>query len=316
MQPEISVIVIGLDCARTLKRAIDSILAQKKAPPYEIIYVDSESQDDSVAIAESLQAAGAPLTILKDTVHSDICARLKGARYARGRYLAFLDSDDFLLPSFLRRMYREIRRQDVDILTCSYYCRYHRGVYLANLFVRHRLMNKEQAIDALFANTYMCGHMPFRLYHTELFHGDDLLHSHAVLYSEDCFVLFQLLKRVRSVKNIIVPLAVYDKTGKSSITASRSSDRAFRNLCVQCEIRHMIDLDGDEKILRYYQRHRRWRRIMIGMELHLSRKALGKKRKEARKKVRTLLKLLHDPRPLDLDKTPFAQRIRKNFHES
>lgn len=96
--PAVSVIMNGLNCAKYLPEAIDSVFAQTYTD-WEIIFWDNCSTDNSAEIAQSY---GSKLRYFK----SDKTATLGKARnwameQAKGKYIAFLDCDDIWLPTKL-----------------------------------------------------------------------------------------------------------------------------------------------------------------------------------------------------------------------
>ena len=79
--------------------AVESVLAQTAAD-YELIVVDDGSTDET---RRRLRGYGARLTVLTQSRRGVSAARNRGASRASGKYLAFLDSDDFWHPGKLRR---------------------------------------------------------------------------------------------------------------------------------------------------------------------------------------------------------------------
>jgi glycosyltransferase involved in cell wall biosynthesis len=105
--PQVSVIIIFLDAEPFLAEAIDSVLAQSLAD-WELLLVDDGSRDASPETAR-LYASARPDRI-RYLVHEGrenrgmSASRNLGIRYARGRYLTFLDADDVLLPHALETL--------------------------------------------------------------------------------------------------------------------------------------------------------------------------------------------------------------------
>lgn len=100
----ISVIVIGKNEGERLQRCLTSVkqvFADECPVEYEIIYVDSQSTDDSVSFAQTL-----PVThvVLLTGVCNAAIARNAGAEMAKGDILFFLDGDMKLLPGFLPKI--------------------------------------------------------------------------------------------------------------------------------------------------------------------------------------------------------------------
>ena len=98
--PEISVIIPCFAAARTLERALLSVLGQN-GPPREIILVDDLSTDGTLALALALAARHPAVTVLVRSINGGpAAARNDGAGVARGRFLCFLDADDAYAPDF------------------------------------------------------------------------------------------------------------------------------------------------------------------------------------------------------------------------
>ena len=98
MEPHFSVVIPTYNRAAMLGDALRSLWAQRFTD-FETIVVDDGSTDDTAAV---LAANEARLTWVKAGHRGPAAARNLGAGRARGRYLAFLDSDDVWFPWALR----------------------------------------------------------------------------------------------------------------------------------------------------------------------------------------------------------------------
>lgn len=99
MPSAVSVVVPAYNAAETLRRAIDSVLAQTFRD-FELVVVNDGSTD---ATAEILAGYGAKLLAVTRPNGGLSSARNAGIRAARGTYVAFLDADDWWLPGKLER---------------------------------------------------------------------------------------------------------------------------------------------------------------------------------------------------------------------
>jgi len=95
----VSVVIPAWNAARSLSRAIDSVLAQTWERR-EVIVVDDGSTDNSLAL---LAGYGEQLRVVSQANGGPSSARNRGLREARGQYVAFLDADDHWLPEKLER---------------------------------------------------------------------------------------------------------------------------------------------------------------------------------------------------------------------
>ena len=93
-----SVIIPVYNRAKTIQRAIDSVLNQNYSP-LEIIVIDDGSTDETPQIIEKY---GDKINIIHQANRGVSAARNKGIKAARGEWIALLDSDDEWLPHKLK----------------------------------------------------------------------------------------------------------------------------------------------------------------------------------------------------------------------
>ena len=118
---DLSIIVPVYNVAVFLPRCIDSLLAQDlPAANYEIIIVDDGSTDNSPKIADSY-AGGHDNIIVRHQSNAGLSeARNAGIDLARGRYVMFVDSDDFLQPDVLNTIVSKMDSDKLDVLRFNY----------------------------------------------------------------------------------------------------------------------------------------------------------------------------------------------------
>ena len=110
----ITAVIAAYNREHLIRRAIESCLAQER-PPEEIVVVDDGSTDSTRSVIESFGAAVRCFTQANQGASE---ARNRGAREARGEWIAILDSDDYWLPEHLARMQRAILETEG---TCGVY---------------------------------------------------------------------------------------------------------------------------------------------------------------------------------------------------
>jgi glycosyltransferase involved in cell wall biosynthesis len=110
--PDISVLMPSYNYGRFLRDAIDSVLAQT-GPTIELIVQDGESTDDTIEILESY-GDRIKWESGRDENQSD--ALNKALARARGRWIAWLNVDEFYLPGALAKLYGLTRRSNTDLI--------------------------------------------------------------------------------------------------------------------------------------------------------------------------------------------------------
>jgi glycosyltransferase involved in cell wall biosynthesis len=121
MPPLVSVIIPAYNAERTLRRAIDSVLAQDYQP-IEIIVVDDGSKDATSEVAAGyLDQAVQLLRLPRNQGEGGVLN--EGIAIAKGEYIAFLDADDEWLPKKLTRQIAVLEGNRAAIMaTCG--CRF------------------------------------------------------------------------------------------------------------------------------------------------------------------------------------------------
>ncbi|MBS0475546.1 MAG: glycosyltransferase family 2 protein [Proteobacteria bacterium] len=112
--PAVSVVIPAYNAAWCVSRAIDSVLAQT-FDDFELIVADDGSTDDTRVV---LQSYGDRVRIVGKPNGGLSSARNAGIDAARGRYVAFLDADDWWLPEKLARQV-ELMTAHTDLVFCS-----------------------------------------------------------------------------------------------------------------------------------------------------------------------------------------------------
>ena len=109
-----------LQCKNYLQRCIDSILHQEYTD-YELFLVDDGSTDGSGDICDAYAAADARITVIhkENTGVSD--SRNLAISQARGTYLQFLDSDDWITPDATKLFVRAATEHDCDLVIADFY---------------------------------------------------------------------------------------------------------------------------------------------------------------------------------------------------
>lgn len=116
--PEISIIVPTFKTAKYLPKCLDSILNQT-FQDFEIIIV-SDGPDEDHKIADEYAQKDNRITVLKDIKKDLGGARNAGIKSAKGKYFCSIDSDDWIEPTYLEKMYSAITSaEDVDIAQCG-----------------------------------------------------------------------------------------------------------------------------------------------------------------------------------------------------
>lgn len=111
----VSVVMPAYRCAGTIETAIESALAQEV--PLELLVINDCSPDALDAVMERYSSQSRVRYLKNESNLGAAATRNKGVRLARGKYVAFLDSDDWWEKGKLAKQIRTMEREKVVL--CS-----------------------------------------------------------------------------------------------------------------------------------------------------------------------------------------------------
>ena len=114
---DISVVILSYDRVNLLARTLTACIDPRTAPgvAYEIIVVDNHPDKLAEALVADIAAASAaPVTYLADSRRNISIVRNLGIKFARGRYVAFIDDDEAPDPRWLSELYHCLERTGAD----------------------------------------------------------------------------------------------------------------------------------------------------------------------------------------------------------
>jgi glycosyltransferase involved in cell wall biosynthesis len=106
----VSVVVTVRNEAKAIGALLDSLLVQE--PPFEVLIVDSNSEDATVAIAQRYAEQRPEVRVLRFGGTRG-ASRNEGVRQAQGDVVAFIDGDCIATPAWLQELRQGLQRSDV-----------------------------------------------------------------------------------------------------------------------------------------------------------------------------------------------------------
>lgn len=113
----VSVVIPVYNIEQHLRQCLDSVAAQT-LKDIEVICVDDGSTDGSANILEEYAKKDARFQIIRQKNAGPGAARNRGMEQAAGKYLIFLDSDDWFEPDFLQCMVEDAEQTGADVTIC------------------------------------------------------------------------------------------------------------------------------------------------------------------------------------------------------
>jgi len=220
-QIKVSVIIAVYNEEDYIEQCLDSVCHQT-LNEIEIICVDDGSTDNTVSILKRYKQKDSRIKIISQKNQYAGVARNNGMKQAQGKYLAFLDADDYYSLDMLEKLYRSAEEQNMEVVICEYNC--------FDSISNKRIIKHFEREEALLGNsTFFSGSA---LKHAAIFQitkgwaWDKLFLTEYVKYtgykfqefrsSEDGFFVYMLLARAQRIGFVKEKLAVHRiRNGKS-----------------------------------------------------------------------------------------------------
>lgn len=116
----VSIIVPVYKSELTLTRCVESLLMQDYAD-FEILLIVDGPPDGSGILAEQLQKRDARIRVINQPNQGVSHARNTGMAHAKGEYVRFVDSDDYVQKGELSKMVSRIEQDQSDLVICGYH---------------------------------------------------------------------------------------------------------------------------------------------------------------------------------------------------
>lgn len=117
--PIISIVIPVYNTEKYINQCLQSLL-QQSFQDFEIICIDDGSQDNSLNILKKFSTFDNRITVITQQPKGAGAARNIGLSLAKGKYISFLDSDDFFEYNYLETMFSLINKNLADIAICGY----------------------------------------------------------------------------------------------------------------------------------------------------------------------------------------------------
>lgn len=119
MDDKVSIIIPVYNCERYIRKCLESALGQTYSN-IEILVIDDGSQDGSSEIINQIAQGQSKLQVYRQENQGVSVARNIGLKHATGKYLAFVDGDDYLGKNYIKEMVQCAQKYDSELVICGY----------------------------------------------------------------------------------------------------------------------------------------------------------------------------------------------------
>lgn len=252
-KPTISVIVPVYKTERTIERCLDSIQAQT-FKDFEVIIVNDGTPDNAIEIAQKFVDKDPRFFIVSQSNKGLGAARNTGLKYAKGKFISCIDSDDTIQPTMLKNMLTAIISNDADISICEVDNPVSKNGNITHSLGTYKLSGRSSTITGIEALELQLNYIEpiifnsvcFKLIKASLFKENYIRFPENYRFSEDTPTSVALFLHSKTVALVREPLYNYIHEGES-LTSSYSLNKAEDLILNIKEISKMI-LDNNKDI--------------------------------------------------------------------
>lgn len=212
----ISVIIPIYKVEKYLKKCVDSIIDQSYTN-LEIILVDDGSPDDCGKICDQYAEKDSRIKVIHKENGGVSQARNIGIDNTNGKYVVFIDADDYIKNNYIQKLYEQCVFYKSDIGICGKYLVQEDGTIVDKSKSIKKVMNKEEALKELLDEKYIFTTLWDKMYKKEVLKkckfdenkkiGEDFDYLYQAILNSDTIsintedILYYYVKREGSAMN-------------------------------------------------------------------------------------------------------------------
>ncbi len=219
MEPCVSIIIPVYQAEATLHRCLESVLNQEYTD-LELILVDDGSQDGSGAVCDACALADSRVRVLHKENSGVSDSRNQAMSMARGRYLQFLDADDWITPNATRLLVRAAEENRCDLVVSDFYRVVGERVSPKGDIDEDGVLTREEYAAHMMENPadYYYGVLWNKLYRRDIIEEHHLRMDPKLSWCEDFLFNLEYIRHARRFFALQVPVYYYVKTKGSLVS--------------------------------------------------------------------------------------------------
>lgn len=253
-QIKVSIIVPVFNTEKYLTRCLESLINQT-LKDIEIICINDGSSDNSCNILEEYRKIDNRITVINQINSGQSVARNKGLEVAKGEYVGFVDSDDWVDLNFYEKLYNSAENNNADIAAA--------GIIKLNKFKRtnHLKISKEIVTDDVNEKFEICdipekSYVCNKIYKLEKFKQYNLKFEEGIIYEDLIFTpkAIYYLGKLAAVSGVNYYYwrnanSTVRRKDKKACNDSEYAHKKAKEFCAQ----NNIDISNQEVITKKYK---------------------------------------------------------------
>ncbi len=276
-QIKVSVIVPAYNASKYIHQCLESIINQDFDGEIEILISYFHSEDGTDEIIAEYANRYSFIRPIKNQVKSPAYERFHAISEARGKYLYFVDADDFISPHAIQHLYKMIESKNADIVNCNFYVFDNKqGVehIEKNSFSIEGSFGKYKSISLLQKDSKIRSFFWTKMWRKTLFDEipENIKFEDWDGIFEDGFPCFYLFYKSSVVFSSKETLYYYRKGNISSASTTSNKNRLSNHIAMFALERYFIDKTRDTKLFKVFRKMIYRYRWSLYFDAYISRK--------------------------------------------
>lgn len=221
--PLLSIIIPCHNAENYIGKALHSLQIEKNSD-YEIIVIDDASSDQSYEIVKSLASQDPRIRLSSTPQRGAAAARNIGLELASGKYIGFLDADDWVEPSMFSSLLELAEKHSADLVQCGYYYFYETENVLiprCSEWAKTESANLQSRPELLFLDNVTVN----KLFRRSMLERYDIRFDSSMKMAEDLPFFFTTLMAAEKIVITDRPLYYYRQGRPGQVTAQKNRNR-------------------------------------------------------------------------------------------
>lgn len=226
MEILVSAIIPVYNSEKYIKKCIDSLIKQT-LKNIEIILINDGSSDDSLRILRQYEKRDERIVVIDQKNNGPSSARNKGIDIAKGEYISFIDSDDWVDETMFEEMYNSAKENNSDVVICDMkLVNKDEETYITGLNYPIRNLSeramKEIIFKELLSNSQF-NSMANKIFRTSIIKKNNIRLDKDIYYAEDWLFNVEFFRRSKKISYINKAFYYY-RRGHESSSSSYNDD--------------------------------------------------------------------------------------------
>lgn len=218
---DISIVVPVYNVEVYLDKCLKTLISQSIFQNIQVVLVDDGSLDKSGEICEAYSRNYSNIIVIHQENAGVSSARNTGINNASGKYIAFVDADDYVKPDFYETMLNAIKWEKVDLVVCDYWLMFDNEQIIRYRKKRKPIMwDKEAALKEFLSGGMIGVNLFDKLFDQKII--SDLRFKEDIKIGEDLYFIFEYLLKSSRTYGCFYPGYYYVQRENSAMRAKFS----------------------------------------------------------------------------------------------